>query len=205
MSTAEKGLFSLLVFGAVAFAIAAYRNYKTEKKFLDVKRYIMGIFKSMNMFGYALFGSSPLRKPRETPADHTFMRVSKGTHEEALQFANKKMVELGAVYNAGDEKRTVKKSGELGYCRRLFDCENFAASLKHYYDVYVATKCTAVGKGIPTEVIGYVTHNGHPHSIVEFIVEGVVVWHNCYPKNGSFEELKLTQREQDTIKSIGRG
>lgn len=206
MSVMEKTLLSAFVFVVIAFGIAVLRSFRENKKMLNIPWYIKNVLKGINIAAFSLFGSpAAVRQKGIARADATFITVSKELHERALRFANSVMTNGDMVYNKGDEKRTTKAQGELGYCRRLFDCENFAAALKHYYDLYVARETTELGKGIPSVVIGYVTRNNHPHSIVEFIVEGKMVWHNCYPKDGSFEELDLTPDEQATIIQPGIG
>ena len=202
----EKILLVMVILFLVLFGLAILKNYREEKKLIDFKWYFQNIFKGFDILIFSLMGTPAyVRQCKLHPADKEFLTISKELHNRALSYAYHVMISNDMVYHKGDEKRTTKRSGELGYCRRLFDCENFAFALKHNYDIFIARESTTIGKGIPSIVIGYTTKNKQGHAIVEFIVEGKIVHHNCYPKDGSFEEIKLTKDETASMVYIGMG
>ena len=207
MGMCTKILILFAIFFIVSLFIAVISHKKKFDEWLDPRWYIQNLLKGFNILIFALMGVPAYIKSNKpiNRADTYFIKVSKELHEKALAYAAKQMEAGDMVYHNGDEKRKTKDVGTLGYCRRLFDCENFAYALKHYYDLYIALETTTLGKGIPSMVVGYTTHKGEGHNIVEFIVDEVIVWHDSYPINGTFKQLHLDDNEKATLHVIGMG
>lgn len=206
MNALEKIGIVLFIFMIFTVFVAVARHKKQEGEWLNPGWYIKNIFEGLSIFIYSAMGSpASLKGLKVTPGDSKFITLSTDLHEQALKYAHDQMIKEGIVYHSGDENRKVKPIGSLGYCRRLFDCENFAYALKHYHDLYVARETCELGAGIPSMVIEYTKDNGHGHSIVQFEVNNITTWRDCYPKNGTFKQLNPSADEKASISYVGRG
>lgn len=197
---------AISIFLIVAIVIAYINYWKTYHKFLNPWELIKNIWRGLLIFFKSFLGIPARGKETAVAGDRVFMNVPEALHNQALIYAFEQMIDAGIVYTPGDEKRTVKEIGRhIGYALRLFDCENFAHALKHYYDVYIARNTTACGKGIPSMVIGYIDSKRGDHSIVQFVVDDETIWRDCYPISGGFKQLHLTISEQATITPMEMG
>ncbi len=206
MSTIMKLALGWVVFTVVMVVIAYIEHWKTHHKFLNPGHLFMNAIRGFVVFIKSMAGIPASTGISIKPGDSEFVVIPEKVAFMALAAAAEYMVAHGIVYHPGDERRDHRQLDEpIGYARKLFDCENFATTMKHRVDYFIATNTAKIGKGIPTMVIGYVDNKRGNHVCFQIAIGGVARWFDVYAINGTFKELDLDLKEQGTFGVVGMG
>ena len=175
---------SVLIFLLVLYIIGGIRHKKAYDEWLKPdKYYIREIFRGMNSFLFTIMGT-PVPKAFVDSSDGAYAELSKADVWQCVELAYEDMRDNDILYSSF-------------YKWRVFDCEDFAVTMKAYATMAYASLMWTPKRGAPFALFGYTKEGGQRHVCLKAIADGKPMFFEVYPDHAG--ELKLTSKE---IKSM---